>query len=52
MEQVQVIVEVTKGKVGIPSYHIWDSDNREIVLHREGVVTLIRVLQEALRKDR
>jgi len=47
---VQVMVE--KGKLGIPTYHIWDNDNREIACHRQDVVELIRKLQEALRKDK
>ena len=34
------------------TYHIWDNDNREIACHKQGVVELIRKLQEALRKDK
>lgn len=49
---VEVIVEVKQGKLGINSYHIWDRDNREIVCHKQDVVTLIRLLQEALRRHK
>jgi len=47
---MEVIVE--KGKLGTSTYHIWDYDNREIVLHRPDVVELIRRLQIALQGDK
>ena len=47
---MQVIVE--KGKLGIPTYHIWDNDNQEIACHKQDAVELIRKLQAALRKDK
>ena len=52
MGNVQVIVRVRNDILGIRTHLIWDRDGRGIALRKEDVITLIRVLQEALRKDK